>query len=321
MLDNELTCPFCGALTALKDRWCAACRRSLWVRRREVTSPKPAYRRLVMMEAAFAAGGLLLPMLLLTYVDLFVQTGSILTVAAYYRDPDLVPPGLLAAMYDVAPPNLLLFSLLPSGLAVPILLCVLSRWMPGFAAAALLGASRIVIGGIHAVTLLTLRFGSLPPDSPWAELAQNRYVGYVRAGYGSAVLVTTAIAALLLVTLINLQDHFNVEALRTLLTLDRDAKGSYLGLWLRGREYAKRKAWAIAALHLRQALLMQPSIDAYLLLAVAYRHLDQPEEVVRTLDAAEAHSAAPDRARVAALRGELATYLDRLDRVRDPERD
>lgn len=309
MLDNELNCPACGAPTALHDHRCAACQRSLWVRQYEVTRPRPAYWRLVMMEVAFAVGALLLPMALLTYLDLFLQTGNLFTVAAYYLTPVEIPPDQLAHLYEAAPPYLLILSVLPSILTIPIPLCILTRRMVGLIIAMGLDALRIIVSIAHAVTLLTLRFGHLPPDSPWVALAQNQFVGYVRTGYGAGVVILTVISALLLITLVSLQDHFVVESLRILLTVDRDVRGNYLNLWLRGRDYAKRKIWAKAALHLRQALLMQQTPDAYLLLTVAYLRLSQDQEAERALNAAEAHGCDP--ARVAALRRELASYRTR----------
>ena len=77
-----------------------------------------------------------------------------------------------------------------------------------------------------------------------------------------------------------------------------------MGLWLRGRAYAQQKLWAVAALHLHQTLMLRETVEAYLVLAVAYINLSRFALAEKVLN--NARRVSPGNARVDELLALLA---------------
>jgi cytochrome c-type biogenesis protein CcmH/NrfG len=116
--------------------------------------------------------------------------------------------------------------------------------------------------------------------------------------------VILAVGKLLLV--FRLEDDFAWERRRILLRLDR---GLSLGadFLARGVHYAKRRMWALAAIHLRRGIGTLPGrVDGYTALATAYIRLKHYDRAARTL--AEASRINPGAPRVE----ELKRVLDSL---------
>ncbi len=275
ILDDELHCPYCATPTAWEDRRCAVCGRALWTRQREVERRASPYWVLIILEVTLCFGGLLLPLLLLTYVDMRVEFADITQLFPVYLGMRNITPAGAAVVFGLAPRLLFWLSLIPSGLSALILLSVLSRWLPLYFTALLAGALRILAGISSAVIVMSTRLEPAKAALHGAlEVAPaGQFINLVRTGITAADLGLVALATFALVSLASLQDHFALKSRRLLLRIDNDVEGSQVGLWLRGRAYAQQKVWALAALHLRQAVMIEKHLEVYLALGVAYINL------------------------------------------------
>lgn len=275
ILDDELHCPYCATPTAWEDRRCSVCGRALWTRQREVEKRTSPYWILIILEVTLCFGGLLLPLLLLTYVDMRVDFADITQLFPVYLGTRSITAAGAAVVFGLAPRLLFWLSLIPSGLSALILLSVLSRWLPCYFAALLMGALRILAGLSSAVIVISTRLEPAQSVLHGAlEVAPaGRFINLVRTGIIAANLGLVALGTFALVSLASLQDHFAFKSRRLLLRIDNDVEGSQVGLWLRGRAYAQQKAWALAALHLRQAVMLEKHLEVYLALSVAYINL------------------------------------------------
>ena len=101
-----------------------------------------------------------------------------------------------------------------------------------------------------------------------------------------------------------MQDDFAYNEIRILFRPDSKAVGSSM-LLARGHEYAKRKMWALAALHLRRGVGMMPGqMDGRGSLILTYLKLKKYDMAAQTLE--DARRINPDDPRL----DELQTLLD-----------
>jgi tetratricopeptide (TPR) repeat protein len=292
LFEDELRCPWCAAPTAFEDRRCLACGQRLWTRRRVVTRCSASYWILAGLEALFAVGGALLPLLLLTYAGMhLVPQATPFQLLPLYLGQQEAPPDVAARIFAAVPRTLFWFALIPGALSWGILASVLPRWEPLYPVAMALGGARALVGAGHLLLALTGGLGAA--EAPGVSGA---FLRFTRNGILAADVSVIAFSAIALILLVNLHDHFLVETRRTLLRVDRDVAGNAAGLWLRGREYVKQQRWAIGALHLRRTLALEDRLEAYLMLALAYAHLGLDEKAESTLD--DARRRHPDAARI-----------------------
>lgn len=275
IFDDELGCPYCATPTTWEDRHCPVCGRALWTRRREVERHASSYWILITLEATLILGGALLPLLLLTYIEMRVDIADIMQLIPVYLGVGRVSPGEAAVIFSLVPRLLFWLALIPAGLSLLILLSVLSRWLPLYFGALFMDALRAIVGISSAVIVI-----STQPEPAASVVASafpiapvGRLVNLVRIGIIVANLGVVALSAVSLMSLLGLQNHFSFTSRRLLLRIDDDVEGSEVGLWLRGRAYAQQKAWGLAALHLRHAQMIEKRLESYLMLAVAYINL------------------------------------------------
>ena len=130
--------------------------------------------------------------------------------------------------------------------------------------------------------------------------------GFVCGG----ILVLFAVLSFL-VTL-RLEEDFSYERRRITLCVDSDVK-SASGLLAHGHGYARRKMWALAALHMRRAVARMPGrMDGRASLILTYIRLKRYDLAARAL--AEARRINPDNPQIK----ELQTMLDDLRPAGDP---
>ncbi len=305
-LEDELGCPYCAAPTAWEDKRCPACKHSLWTHQREVEQSTPAYRALLMLEVLFIGVSALLLLLLLTYVDICVKSADIRDLAPLYLGIKQIAPKIATASFNFVPPVLFRLSLLPIGLSLIILLGLLSRWAPLYFTALLIEALRIlvnlstIIGAINA--------WSATAAAVKTEAAAGQLTGQALSLMHIVILLTylaiLALAGLSFISLLNLHDHFTFKHRRLLLRTDADVDGSIVGLQIRGRAYAHQYAWALAALHLRQAWMLEHNLETGLALATVYLNLGRLDLAAIALE--DARRLAPTDPRIASLTAILA---------------
>ncbi len=280
IFDNELNCVCCAAPTEWEASRCFVCGQSLWIKHREAEARSSAYWVLVELEIAFILFSVLLPLLLFTYVGMRVELDSILQLVPVYLGSVDLPPAEAAILFGLVPRGLFRLALLPGGLSVGILLGLLSRWPPLYFVIVLMDGLRMITGLGKLAIVISSRLETLTPEmmDTFAVKPAGRWVGWMRAGIIGSDVVIVVLSGLSLVLLLRLYDHFSFQKRRLILRLDDDVKGNgaadcAVSLWLRGRTYAQQKTWALAALHLHHALMLEETLEAYLVLTVAYINL------------------------------------------------
>jgi len=247
----------------------------------------------------------LLLLLLLTYADMRVKSADIRDLVPLYLGIKQVAPRIATASFSFVPPMLFRLSLLPIGLSLLILLSVLSRWVPLYFTALGIEALRIllnlstIIGAINtwAATAAAVKAGAT------AGQLTGRTLSVMYIAILLTYLTILALSGLSLISLLNLHDHFTYKHRRLLLRTDADVEGSVVGLQIRGRAYARQRAWALAALHLRQAWMLEQNLETCLPLAIAYLNLERLD--LATIALEDARRLASTDPRVV----ELATLL------------
>ena len=284
MFEDETCCPYCASPTDPDDHRCPVCGQGLWVRRRNIERPSASYWVVVALEVIFVVGGVLLPLILLTYVA--IQLGveeDILQLAPIYLGQADALPVTQEVLFGIVPRALFWLSLLPSVLSVLAVIGILSRWMPLYVAVMVIGGVRTVIGMGSLFLAATGGLGVVPVDAPFYHGPPEMFVTLARNGIIVSDLIVVVFSLISLILSMRITEHFAVEDRRRRLRVDLDVKGSEVGLWLRGREYAKQKMWASAALHLRQALALEERLESYLLLTLAYVNLARYDMAAQTL--------------------------------------
>jgi len=279
---NEYLCPYCAAPTEPQDRKCRACGGKLWIhfRKREKRSKwlwvvlflqasntiQSARIPLMLSSIMFGAGSGELVALVDVYAELFGVSGAAVEI------------GIRVAFVAY----LLLFLL-----SLTVLIALYLRWKPAFYLY-LVNAALGLLVIIVSIVLFLLSPG----------MASLGGAGYVCSGL--AVLLALAMLGLAL----QIRDDFLFEKERFLFRIDPDIISSSMIL-ARGHEYANRKMWALAALHMRRVVVSMPDrMDGRVALILTYIRLKRHDLATQAL--AEARRISPDDPHVR----ELQTLLD-----------
>jgi len=285
--DDEYLCPYCTAPTEPEDRKCGACGGKLWItyRRQEERS---AWLWVVLVLQFLSTLQSAVPPLVLSLlvfgvvgdepsarpVDVYVELANLLGVSAAVVKTWMLA-GFIVALV------LFLFSL-------AVLVGLYLRWKPAFYFV-LVGA---VLELFWTVAAVVMSF------SPASDLTLLGGAGYVCMGF----VVLAALAKLWVV--FQTQDDFALERRRIIFRIDPNLSG-VSGVLARGHEYAERKMWGLAALHMRRAVAFAPEqLSGRGALTLAYLKLKRYDLAAKTL--AEARRIRPDDPRLE----ELQTLLD-----------
>lgn len=283
-LDNEYICPVCGSQTRPDDKKCPSCRADLWIRSRKQEN-RSTWLWMGLTVQVFntawywfilvALIGLVIELLHLEHGIEFREPGAILGL--YFGATGGVPPEIAGIVLDLVPRVTFFAMLVPAVFSLALLVGLYLRWRPAyfvFLADAIYTVIVMVASGLNQSGISSL------------------FRGYA-----------LVIPALLLAAAFQMRDDFAYEKRRILLRLDTDVS-SGLGYLVRGREYAKRKMWALAALHLQRAVGMMPSeVEGYVWLALSHIELGQYHSAARAL--ADARQVNPNDARIADVAGLL----------------
>ena len=307
-LQDELACPYCGHPTEFEDRTCKACKRHLWVRERPSPSI-PLYWILNGLELSLILIGGMIPLLLLSILDTVYDGVDVSIFLSWVVSPGMVSPE--APLGEIVPREMVTLSLTFVPLSVLALLCSVSRWPRAYIIGSMISALRALAGASLIVIAIATGFLGQSWESVNPAMPLSRDQPILTLTVWGVPIVSALIAGLSAVSIwamMKLHTHFSVETRRMLLTLDRDVARSETGLWLRARAYAKRRAWALAALHARRALGYRTTVEAYLLLATAYYHLGQRTRARQAL--ADAQDLEPSHPRIAAMIEQLQQSPD-----------
>ena len=298
IFDDELNCVYCAAPTAGEAPRCLVCGQPLWIKRREVAACSPAYWTLVELEIVFVFLSVLLPLLLFNYIGMRVDLDSIFQLLPIYLGSVDLSPAEAAVLFGLVPRGVFWLALLPGGLAIGIVIGLLSRWQPLYFVMLFMEGLRIVGGLGKLIIVITSRLETLTPEMllAFAVKPVGRWGNWMRAGIIGSDVVVMVLSGISLVLLLQVYNHFTFQERRLVLRLDDDVEGSEVGLWLRGRAYAQEKTWALAALHLHHALMLRETVEAYLVLTVAYINLARFELAEKVLN--NARRVSPGNSRV-----------------------
>ena len=180
--------------------------------------------------------------------------------------------------------NLALFPL-----SLAILVGLYLRWKPAF-------YLFLIDAGLGLLLVIVSILRSL--SSPASDIPLFGGVNYICSGFN--ILLSLA----MLWVAFQIQDDFAFDRQRILLRPDSNVGGASLFL-ARGHEYARRKTWGLAALHMRRAVAFMPDqMSGRPALILTYLKLKRYDLAAQAL--AEARRISPDDPRVA----ELQTLLD-----------
>jgi tetratricopeptide (TPR) repeat protein len=307
-LDDNLTCPFCGRPTEMEDRVCKTCGRKLWTREQK-PSPVPLYWILGGLELGITLIGGMILLLFFSMLTMLFEGIDLQAFVSFYLDSSPTLPNV--PLSEIVAPALVWLSLTIVGISLLTWVCSLSRWSVAYLIGSGLSALRTLVGVGLMVILITNGF----IGKPWESVSRatpspgdQQVLTLITWGVPVAGALVAGLSGFSMWAMMRLHTHFSVETRRMLLTIDADVARNEEALWRRAREYAKRRTWALAAIHVQRALAYRPTVERYLLLAAAYYHLNDRNHARQTLS--EARSIQPDHPQIAAMIEELEQSQD-----------
>jgi len=277
--DDEYLCPYCAAPTQPEDKRCAACKGVLWMRQRRRAEGSYWFWILMGSMILSITQSAYLFIVALTYLfGRLAMGGQIKTAEEFvgvYLGLNTLPPDVTATILKLMPP--LVFWLFVAGMMVQVVQMVLiyMRWRPLY---------WYLVG-----TALLVAFFAL------ARLALNPSPGGV---------ISLVIAMLPVWFLLRIEEDFMLDRTRIVCRSDPGLR-SHSEFYMRGRDYARKNMWALAAVHYKRAIGAAPSILTYhLALATAFIGLKRYERAGSALR--EAQRLEPNDRKVQELAGLIA---------------
>jgi len=277
--DNEYLCPYCATPTEPDDRKCRACGGKLWISFRKQEERSTWLWIALSLQAINTLPSAVVSLVLASI--LFGSEGGELFVEVY---AGLF--GLSSATIETWLHAALVVALLFFLFSLAVLIGLYVRWKPAFylyLINAVLGLIRVIVD--------VVRFLSSPESALFGG-----------SSYGCSGLTLLVTLGMLWLAF-QIKDDFPFERRRIVLHVDRGS-GSSTDFMIKGDFYAKRKMWAMAAIHLRRAVALTPNqLDCRMALAVAYTNLKRYDLAAQSL--AEARRISPGNARVEKLQALL----------------
>ncbi len=270
-LSDETLCPYCAAPTQPKDKRCKACKGALWTHKRR--RPEGSYWFWILMGnmiTNITTGNYLFVVFLTLQFGRLVMEGRIQTAEQFlgvYLGLNTLPSDVTSIILSKLPPAA--FWAFVIGMTIQLVQAVLIylRWRP--------------------IYWFMVGLAVLAAVVPLALLA-------VRPGWEAVVLLVLSAAPVFL--LLRIEEDFMVDHERYWCAPDKGIH-THSAFYQRGRAYARKKMWALAAVHFRRATAGAPTILTYhLALASAYvglKRYDRAESALR-----EAQRLEPDNPKV-----------------------
>jgi hypothetical protein len=196
-----------------------------------------------------------------------------------------VAPEIAEMALEILPRSTFILLTMPVVLAVITLVVLFVRFKPAY---------YFVIGATVFDVLFVL---ACFITSPLKEVVPTPFRG-----------IATAVALVRVLLIFQIEDDFVPDNQRILLRPDRGVSDGTHFLQ-RGLYYTRQKMWALAALHLREAVLELPNhVDGQVALMLSYIKLNRPVQAAEVLDVFERNN--PDDPRVAELRAAVGEDLE-----------
>jgi len=269
-LSNELLCPYCAAPTQPDDRRCQACGQKLWVEYHRREKPSTLFWIVLALQLINTLYLLAAPLTLLISIGFLIGVMDPLELLNIYLGlPTSLPPEVVHTALRALPRFVFFSSLLPFIFSLVILIGLYVRWRPIY----YLFLADAILEFIFALLVLILTPSIL------------------------GGLIVLGFALLRLVFVFQLGEDFAYTRERIFLRVEL-ATDDVSALLTRGEAFARRKMWALAALHLRRASAWTPDkIGSRLALAVACIRLKRYDLAQLALD--EARRISPDNPSIA----------------------
>ena len=250
--EDEYRCPYCAAPTGHDHRRCKACGNPLWIKVQRKEERSTLLWILILLQAGYTVFSSLGPILTLYFVSERVGLDDFTQLLpVYFGLPGSVSPQASAAL-AMAPRGVFFLSWVPFLVSSALTVGLYLRW-PLVFYLLLIDAGLGLLGSVVALVVF-LSAGLI-------------------AIFGGVIGVLLSLGLFVLV--LKLEDDFKRDKIRILLRADRDIKEG-MAFLIRGRLYASKKMWALAAIHFRRAAaLMAHQPDGYLAMAIACINLKE----------------------------------------------
>lgn len=249
--DNHMKCPYCASMTTTEDRRCPNCGNRLWISSQYSDTRSTLLWIIIVLQAGTTILLSILPLILLFVVAQRLAIFNFFSLLPPYLGlPSDLSPNVVASAFEILPKGFFYVSCLPALLTLFYTIALYMRWRPVFymmLVSAILGLA----GSIASLAFVPSFVGSL---------------------FAGVIGILLSLGTLVLV--IKLETDFRKTRRRLYLNVDNDVKEG-VGFLLRGKQYARKGMWALAAIHFRRAIGLMPYQEgAYLATAVACANLD-----------------------------------------------
>ncbi len=287
--ENEYLCPYCATPTEPADRRCEACGGELWIRFRKQEKRSTWLWMAIVFQFLNTLRIGIIPAAL-SVIVFWSDNREVSRLIDAYAEIFHVARSDIETSADIA----FVITLVMFLFSLAVLISLYLRWKPAYyllMVTASLGAFGAAVGIILSLS------PSPAPQSPVVALL---------AGGGNLLCngFNFAIALAVLWAVFQMQDDFAFERRRVLFRPDPDIRDSSTFL-ARGHDYARRKMWGLAALHMRRSVALMPDrMDGRGALILIYLKLKRYDLAEQAL--AEARRINPQDPQIA----ELQALLD-----------
>jgi tetratricopeptide (TPR) repeat protein len=258
--DDEYLCPYCAAPTKHKDKQCAACKGKLWRSSRRKTEGSYWFWMLM--------GGLILSLAGRVYLFAFQSWLALGPLAARLETPEqllwlylgrpTLPPDVAEAITSRVTATDFWSFVISVTVQMGLIALLYLRWRPLYWIGVAVAAINLVYSLVQTLT-----------DA------------------SRLTLLSLLISSVLILVLLSIEEDFIVEYERILCAPDKSIR-THSAFYARGREYARKRMWTLAAIHFRRAAGHAPGNVAYhLALVAAYLQLNRLERAEYVLSEAK----------------------------------
>jgi tetratricopeptide (TPR) repeat protein len=248
--DDNLGCPYCGSPTEHKHRRCPTCKKPLWVSSHSAESRSTLLWIVILLQAMSTLLLAVVPLIILFVVAQRLGIFNFFNlIPAYLGLASPLNPNIIADALVILPRGWFFLSWVPALIFLLYTIALYLRWTPVYyflVASSLLG----LVGSVAGLVSLPAFVGSI---------------------FVWALGILASLATLVMV--IKLEGDFRKNRRRLYLDIDSDLSEG-MAFLIRGKLYARRGMWALAAIHLRRAIGLMPyDAGGYMATAVACSHL------------------------------------------------
>ena len=244
--EDNLRCPYCGNPTEHKQHHCSSCTNPLWISKHTTESRSTLLWIVILMQAMATMILAVIPLVILFVVAQAVGIFNFFNlIPAYIGLSTSISPNIMAAAYEIFPRIYFYLSWLPTLISLIYTILLYLRWTPVYYL--LLGSALLgLVASIAGITAISSFVGSI---FAW--------------GLGILISIST------LIMVLKLASDFRKTRGRLYLDVDPNLNEG-MDFMIRGKQYARKGMWALAAVHLRRAIALLPyAPEEYLATAVA----------------------------------------------------